>query len=155
MNLTAERLRELLDYDPETGVLTWKVSHTRAGTRHSHGYTTVSIDGRRYFAHRLAWVFVTGAWPAHHIDHRNGDKADCRFVNLREATRAQNMRNVGITRRNTSGFKGTYKHRRRWRAFISAARSRTYLGTFDTAEEAHAAYCEAAEKYHGEFHRKA
>jgi HNH endonuclease len=160
--VTAERLRELLNYDPETGVFTWRLADGRlvtggdvAGTRHSRGYIVISVGGRRYFAHRLAWLYVTGAWPTHHIDHVNGVAHDNRIANLREATPAQNTRNGKLHRDNKSGLKGVSRAGNHWRATIGIGRRTVHLGCFKTPEAAHAAYCVAARKHHGEFHRKA
>jgi HNH endonuclease len=100
ITLTADRFRYLLDYDPATGVWTWLVSTsncTRAGAAAGHtgsdGYHRIKIDGRSYLAHRLAWLYQTGAWPKREIDHRTLNKGDNRFENLREATDAQNVHN--------------------------------------------------------------
>lgn len=164
--LTAERLREILHYDPETGLFTW-CAHTTprhrttggqiAGRRQSRGYIQITIDGRCYVAHRLAWFYITGSWPAAEIDHINGIRDDNRFVNLREATRAQNMANSRRLHSNTSGFKGVSFDKRdgRWRAYIRGNQRRHHLGSFDTPEEAHAAYCAAAAELFGEFARPA
>jgi hypothetical protein len=95
--LTAERLRELLDYDPKSGVWVWRISRKRmrigsvAGSINGDGYRRLMVDGRRYQASRLAWLYVIGSWPIAEIDHKNLDKADDRFCNLRECTRLQNQ----------------------------------------------------------------
>ena len=158
--LTAYRLREVLDYDAMTGIFSWKVSTTFrvkvgqvAGGSDGHGYLRIAIDGRKHLSHRLAWLYQTGAWPRRHIDHINGTKTDNRFANLREATRSQNMSNRGKLATNTSGFKGvTRRHdEKRWRAQIKVHGKIRNLGRFNTPEEAHAAYGVAAKKYHGEF----
>lgn len=156
--ITPERLREVLYYDPETGTFTWKVSYANgckpgkvAGRIHK-GYRQICVDRRLYFAHRLAWLYQTGEWPKNQIDHINGVSSDNRFVNLREATNPQNQRNRPQLHRNTSGFKGVTRLRSgRWQAQIGANRKKNYLGCFSTPEEAYAAYCDAAEKLHGEF----
>jgi hypothetical protein len=102
--LTAERLRELLDYDPETGRFIWRKDHPTAkhikagsvaGTKNGRGYWVIGVAGAKYVAHRLAWLYVTGEWPAHLVDHENGDRLDNRFANLREATDSQNNFNRG------------------------------------------------------------
>lgn len=105
MILTAERLRELLTYDPETGEFRWR--YTRgcrargqiAGTVTCLGYLTIAIDGRKYKAHRLAWLHVHGEWPYPEIDHINRIKLDNRLVNLRRATRAENNANRVVLRK--------------------------------------------------------
>lgn len=154
--VTAGRLRELLHYDPETGGFTRRVGGrglrrgAAAGSVMADGYLSVRIDGRRYQAHRLAWLYMTGELPAAQIDHRDGDRANNKIANLREATAAENNQNCGRTKRNTSGFVGAHWHRgsRRWHAKISVAGRKLYLGSFDAAEEAHAAYLDAKFRLH-------
>lgn len=154
--VTGERLRELLHYDPETGVFTWRVGGRRArlgeaaGCVETCGYLRITIDGRQYYAHRLAWLYVTGAWPADQLDHRDGDRTNNRFDNLREATHAENGQNRTTQKNNTSGFAGVHWHLgdRRWHARIRVGGRRVHLGSFDTPEEAHAAYIEAKARLH-------
>lgn len=156
--LRPEDLRERLNYDPDTGVFTWKVSMKRligkrAGTL-QHGYLviTVSINGVRqsYLAHRIAWLYVHGEWPLKQIDHINGCRDDNRIANLREATAAQNIIN---SQRKRSGLRGVQKRWGGYLAYIQHSGRQCYLGSFPTAEEAHAAYRDAARKLHGEFAR--
>jgi hypothetical protein len=161
-SLKAERLREVLSYDPATGIFTRLVN---TGNVHegdpagcinkSLGYAMITIDYKRYYAHRLAWLYMTGEWPAAQIDHINMDRADNRWDNLRLATKSQNMSNRGAQSNNTSGIKGVDWDRARikWRAQICASGRRVCLGRFDTREEAQAAYVIAVEKYHGGFAR--
>ena len=154
--LTAERLREVLHYDPATGVFTWLVpcgsaaAGAEAGSFYSNGYMRVGVAGSVHLAHRLAWFYMTGEWPAEQIDHINGARADNRWVNLREATKAENQQNVTAYRNNTSGFPGVdwNKRDRRWRARIMVKREYRNLGYFSTAEEAAAAYAEAKQRLH-------
>jgi hypothetical protein len=162
--LTVQRLRELLAYDPETGVFTWLVTKSSravkgsvAGSINGEGYRQIQLDGAMYAAHHLAWFYVKGGWPTEQIDHRNCTRDDNRFTNLREASGNQNKRNTRISRNNTSGFKGVYfdKRSNRWRAYIHHERRQRYLGTFDTATEAHAAYYKAAVEIDPEFARAA
>jgi hypothetical protein len=167
--LTAARVREVLEYSPETGTFKWcqemcagrgsgralvKAGDIAGGMR-SNGYLAIAIDGRRYAAHRLAWLYVHGRWPAATIDHANGDPLDNRIVNLREATQQQNNCNSRKAKHNSSGFKGVSfeKRRRVFEAYISVNNRKVTLGRFPTAEEAHRAYCAAAEKLRGEFAR--
>jgi hypothetical protein len=159
--LTAERLRELLHYDPETGLLTWRVSRgsSRAGDvaegLDGRGYRRVRVDRSLYYAHRIAWLWMTGEWPADHIDHINGIPGDDRWANLRLATNAQNTANGGRRVTNKSGFKGVWWHKptSKWRAAIMASGRSKHLGLFDCPAAAHAAYAEAAKKYFGKFAR--
>jgi hypothetical protein len=157
------RLREILHYDPETGIFARLISTSncvRTGDvagclDKSRGYLIIRIDGRNYLAHRLAFLFMTGIWPPHQIDHVNLDRADNRWVNLRMATGAQNSANTRVKANNKSGFKGVgwCKGRRKWRAQIQANGKQTHLGYRNTCEEAAALYAEAAVKFHGEFAR--
>ncbi len=159
--ITTERLREVLAYDPDTGVFTWRVARGRqsagavAGSLNGSGYLLIRIDRRSYPAHRLAFVYMTGAWPENEIDHMNLDRADNRFENLREATHSQNMANGRRRSNNTSGLKGAHwrKRNRRWQAQIRVAGRKKHLGYFDTPEEANAAYREAATQHFGKFAR--
>jgi hypothetical protein len=145
--LTAERLRELLAYDPETGEFRWRVNRTHgvkagdpAGSVNREGYIRVSIYGVKYLAHRLAWLMVRGEWPPEgfEIDHENRKRSDNRGVNLRLATCSQNQANVGISRRNRSGFRGVSfcKAAGRWEAHFRDSGSKRHLGLFDTPEAA-------------------
>ena len=160
--LTAERARELLDYDPDTGVLTWKVGRrgpARAGAVSGYlggnGYLRTRVDGRMYRNHRVAWLIATGSWPADQIDHINGDRTDNRLANLREATARQNAHNTGLPVNNTSGFKGVHwhNHKGKWRAQVSHDGRLIYIGYFDTPEQASVAYEFYCEQTRGEFHR--
>jgi hypothetical protein len=126
-NLTVERLKELLHYDPETGVFTRKLlrgakrAGAIAGSANWKGYICIHINGRNYRAHRLAWLYVTGNWPYAQIDHVDRDKANNKFANLREATNKQNHENLDRRRKdNTSGHRGVYWYKpyRRWMAII-------------------------------------
>lgn len=149
-----------IGYNPETGKFIWlrsgmcRQKGEDAGWRTPKGYEYVQYGGRRTPAHHLAWRIMTGKWPDKEIDHINRVKNDNRFANLRLATRAQNAKNVGITRRNTSGFKGVSWHNRGryWAASIKVDGEFRHLGCFASAEEAYAAYSAAAKELHGEFH---
>lgn len=159
--LTAERLRERLDYDAETGVFTWRLPPPFrrpgdiAGYLNKVGYWILHVDGARHLAHRLAWLYMTGEWPSAHIDHINRHTEDNRWANLREATRTENHANCKRYKNNRSGFKGVcyFRPKKKWFAQISINGKRPFLGYFNTPEEAHAAYVEAAQKYFGEFAR--
>jgi len=163
--ITAERLRQVVCYDAATGVFVWMAPNARrtkvgmvAGSKRHRGYISICIDGRAYLAHRLAWLYVTGSWPHKNIDHINGNCGDNRFVNLRPASHAENMRNAR-KRDNKSGFKGVsfYKAGGTWRARIGLGKTNKQktIGYFRTPQEAFVAYCEEAKKRFGEFARVA
>jgi hypothetical protein len=144
--VTAERLREVLDYDPETGVFTWLVRTgvrikvgDRAGTL-SGGYRIINVDGIAYRAARLAWLHVTGNWPRNEIDHDNRRRDDDRWENLKDKTSAEQKHNRGRHTANTSGFAGVgfYKPKNKWRARVMV-NGKTRTAYCDTKEEAVAA----------------
>jgi len=155
-NVTADRVREVLNYDPETGVFTWRTNRRGtakagrvAGTITPKGYRDIWVGGYNYRAHRLAWLCVYGTWPDGHLDHINQDKADNRIANLRIATWSENMQNRQRYKNNASGFRGVYKTAPgRWTAKITANGKKLYFGPFHSPEEAYAAYCAAAAKLH-------
>lgn len=158
--LTQARLKELLHYDPETGVFVWvsgELAGIRAGTSRASDYVSIMISGKKYLGHRLAWLFVYGSFPAKIIDHINGAKPDNRIKNLRECSYAQNFWNTNKRVTNKSGFKGVdrFKQMCMWRARITVNGKRKQIGLFDTAKEAGAAYEKEARKLHGEFYREA
>lgn len=155
-----ERVRELLRYDPETGRFFRRtnVGPAKAGDETGatqRRYIMISVDNRRYSAHRLAWVCMTGEWPANDIDHKNCDPSDNRWVNLRAATESQNLANQRLSKNNKSGLKGVCWENwsGRWLAQIMVQRRRINLGRFDDKHEAHMAYCAAAIRYFGAYAR--
>lgn len=156
-----ERVRQILEYEPVTGRLLWRVTSGRAiaGREAGNfdktiGYRRVPIDGKSILAHHVVWGIVKGVWPAQ-LDHTDGDKANNRIENLRESDQRQNLANIGRPRHNTSGKKGVSFHKATgmWQAQINIAKKKKYLGTFSTADEAHAAYLAAAIAEYGEFAR--
>jgi HNH endonuclease len=162
--LTAERLRDLLLYSPETGVFTWKQSPTGsvkvgdvAGRNNSNRdyYRQISVDGRSYKIHRLAFLWMTGSFPPEQVDHIDLDKNNNAWSNLRPATPSQN--NANWRARNQSGLKGTFLDRRRGNYYsrIGSGPRTKHLGTFETAQEAHGAYVKAARELYGEYARAA
>jgi hypothetical protein len=161
--LTAERLRELLSYDPATGIFRWLASRrghagkaaagSVAGTAAHHGYVAIGIDGRQYYAHRLAWLWMTGEWPAEAVDHIDGCTSNNAWANLRAAAHNENMRNRRKQKNNSTGFKGVIKVGDKFRAQIKDGRKHVHLGIFATAEEASAVYLAEIERRHGEFAR--
>ena len=153
--LTAERLRELLDYAPETGLFYWRKrcgsagAGLEAGSWQTHGYRLIMIDGVSHCAHRLASLHVDGEHPAGIIDHVNRDRTDNRIANLRQCSRSENA--CDIIRRNSSGFKGVYRHGSRWTAQIGVNGRTIHLGSYKTPEEAAAAYDCGARLHHDKF----
>jgi hypothetical protein len=155
MGLTADKLRELFSYDPETGVFTRIAGGQGARPGRQVGWfdvvgrREVAVLGKRYKLHRLAWLYVHGKWPSACIDHINGDHGDNRIANLREATQAENMQNLRRARSDSSsGLIGAMPHQGRWRSDIRLAGKKYYLGVFKTAEEAHLAYVAAKRSLH-------
>jgi hypothetical protein len=151
-DLTAERVRELLDYNPETGIFRWRATGPGrrldgvAGRIDGNGYLGIGIDRERFYAHRLVFLYVCGRWPNGDVDHINGQRADNRLENLREATRGQNCLNAKLRHDNTTGFRGVYRtHSGKYQARFG----RKILGRFATAEEASAAHRAAAIQAHG------
>lgn len=154
--LTAERLREILDYDPNTGIFTRRVRTSNcvqigdvAGGL-CHNYLSVSVDGRRYLAHRLAWLYMYGELdPNLEIDHINGTPTDNRITNLRQVSSRTNKENRHCRRPDTkSGFLGVYPNGNHWQAKIVVKGCVKCLGTFVTPEEAHEAYLKAKRELH-------
>ncbi len=166
--LTAHDVRRMLDYDPLTGELIWRVERYRkhpgdiAGckyvtSRKKHRTVSVSINYRRYLANRLVWLWVTGKWPKNEIDHIDGNGWNNRWNNLREATHSQNCKNMKLKITNTSGVQGVmYDERRhKYRARITVNGREIWLGYFKTLNAAAKVRNAAALKYHGEFAKMA
>jgi hypothetical protein len=162
--LTAEHLRRVLLYDPYTGLWRWrqggkgrpKEPDWWPGTLTRWGYRSIAIGRLGYYVHRLAFLYMTGAWPRHEADHIDGDRSDNRWGNLRDATGSQNKRNAGLRKDNTTGFRGVYRHNQTG-AFVARIKigdKRITLGSFDTAEQASEAYERAAKESFGLFYRK-
>ena len=155
--LTASRLRELLRYDPETGLFTWHTRRGRiaagsvAGVIGGEGYFVIRVDYRLHLAHRLAWLYMTGEWPQATVDHRDTDRTNNRWTNLRDASYGQN--NANSVKPNRTGLKGIKRHGHRYVAQISVGGINRHLGCFSSPEEAHAAYIAAATQHFGEFAR--
>lgn len=159
--LSANTLRDLYDYDPLTGVFVSKVGRrgiakgVPAGHVGSHGYNVIQVMWRPYQAHRLAWLYMTGEWPSHFIDHIDGDRANNAWANLRPATYADNNANSALSRRNTSGQRGVcfVANDGLWRAQLNRNGKIAYRGWFRSFDEAKAAYLEASRIHHGEYAR--
>lgn len=162
--LVLDRLKEVVDYDQVTGWFTWRISgdadwrrarNGRAGSVSRKGYRWVLIDGKPFQAHRLAWFYMTGEWPNGQIDHRDLQRDNNAWDNLRLADNSKNQRNIRARRCSKTGLKGASPKGNRFVAQIQDGRGVRYLGMFNTAEEAHAAYAKAAAELHGEFARTA
>lgn len=161
--LTQGRLKELLLYDPETGVLTWLVDVMTgrdykqfavrrgdiAGYTNARKYVAVKVEGNLYLAHRLAWLYVTGVWPELDIDHRDNNRTNNRWSNLREVNRSTNLENQTKPHRDSkSGFLGVSRCGSKWQARVWVRGVRRNLGYFGTPEEAHQAYLTAKRVMH-------
>lgn len=154
-----EYLKELFCYDEFTGIFTWRVGRggvlagAVAGGPDSCGYWQMRFCGTKSSCHRLAWLYVYGVLPEDELDHINGIKTDNRIANLRPATRASNMSNIGVRRNSKTGIKGVSwdTQHGKFRAQIMHKGKKYNLGRFDDADTASAAYAKAALKFHGEF----
>lgn len=165
MKPTVERVREVLSYDPATGIFIWKIrvngsrrwntknSGRPAGSSHNRGYIHIALDGNKYLAHHLAWVHVYGEWPTSFLDHRNLNKKDNRIENLRLASFGENSSNISMRNNNTSGFRGVcwMARRQRWLATITKDKKTYRLGSFRSKELAAAVYAQKAIELYGEF----
>jgi len=164
--ITQSQLKDLLEYDPLTGIF----KHHRTGkgirssrlagyTKKSSGYNYIKIDYKPYLSHRLAWIYVHGVFPTRFISHINDNKSDNRIANLRETNEYQiHQRELRKRKDGASTYRGvirayaaTEKTKKPWIANIKSGGKAYNLGVFATEIEAHAAYCAAADKYHKEF----
>lgn len=151
IELSAEVVRDILSYEPETGIFKWrkKTGNVRAGyvagTLGRCGYVIISIKRRTYKAHRLAWLHVTGSWPTDEIDHKNRIKTDNRFQNLRDCSGTENQHNTGLRSDNKSGNRGVrYDAKRgKWESRIRLCGKILHLGRFLSERDAVTAYQEA------------
>jgi len=164
-------LNDLLDYDPETGLFTWKKSRrgtaragSTAGRLHKYtGYVYIYIKSKFYLAHRLAYKMYHGSDPVDMLDHIDMDRANNRIANLRDATRTQNGGNSKSKKNSFSGVKGVQANRNLaksgistaspWKAHITFNKKKIHLGCYKTKEEAAIAYEKAAKEYFGDFAR--
>lgn len=178
--ITAESIRKVLDYDPETGILTWRhrpselftdnrlhpaervcrgwntrYANKKAGNPTYQGYVKVNLGNRTVRAHIIIWLWMTGVLPSMDIDHVDLNKSNNRWTNLRLATRSQNQSNTRKRVDNISGYKGVCREPRggKWRAQIQWKNEKHFLGLHDTKEAASAAYNEAAQRLCGSFAR--
>lgn len=154
--ITQERLKEVLYYNEETGVFTWQKKIAKkiivgqvAGCDRGDGYIVIRIYGHMYFAHRLAWLYMTGEWPTI-IDHKRG--LSNRWKNLRDVTTTINMQNrVLANKGSTSGLLGAHKKRNKFASAIRVNGRNIKLGVFNTAQEAHESYMKAKKELHQGF----
>lgn len=162
MRLTIARLRELLVYDPETGIFRNRISRRRvragavAGCINSQGYVIICIDYVHYRAHHIAWLYHYGRWPeGGEMDHEDMVRHHNAIANLREATQSLNNANRRAYSNNKSGYKGVYWHRRnkKWIAMVRKDRKGIHVGSFDCPKAAHEAYLARAEELFGQFAR--
>jgi hypothetical protein len=157
-----DELRRMFDYDVETGNLIWKYRAELdsqwngrmvgrvAGGFDRYGYRRLEINDIKYQAHRVIWKLAYGEIPNYlQVDHINGSKGDNRLENLRLVTNQQNQHNRQCD--NGRQFKGVYKHRRKWKAEITTAEGRKYLGLHETAEKAALEYDKAARRHFGAY----
>lgn len=160
----SDKLNSLFNYEPKTGILSWKVStnnRVKPGdlirTRYKDGHLAVSVDGRRYLAHRIIWKMMTGSDPIDQIDHIDGNASNNAFANLRESDQSQNLANTKKRRDNTSGIKGVSFHKAtgKWRVTIGKAYQSRQFGIYDDLEDAIEAANKHRRQMHGEFARAA
>lgn len=158
--ITQKRLKEVLNYDPETGIFTWKIKISKkiiVGTEprslNRYGYKRIRIDKRDYMAHRLAFLYMTGEFPKDQVDHINRIRTDNRFCNLRNASNAQNQWNKSKLRNNSTGFKGIHfaNRERRFVAKVNVENKTICIGYFKELKCAVEAYENFVRKAHGEF----
>ncbi len=158
-DLTPERIRSLLRYDPETGEF-WRphptaqvLAYPKVGCVDGKGYTQISVAGHQLYAHRLAFVIMEGRWPKGAVDHKDGNTKNNRWVNLREAQRSVNQQNIRKAKsHNHSGLLGVHKCNSTINPYMARIKppgeKTRYLGSFPTPEAAHAAYLEAKRELH-------
>lgn len=161
--LTQEQLKKILRYDKRTGLFYWASNYhtTKVGSvagNFSSRYVRIKFGGKGYPASCLAWMYVTGEWPPHEVDHKDTDKHNNRWRNLRSATRVQNAYNARPMRGKKYGtLKGVTwaKGRRKWMAAIRVQGRSTTIGYFDSEKKAYQAYTRKAKELRGEFARVA
>ena len=159
--LTQEVLKQHLQYNPDNGVFTRITSNSNlvkvgdiAGYADKDGYIIIGVLCKQYKAHRLAWLYMSGAWPEKHIDHINRVTGDNRFKNLRQCDDMSNNQNQGLKRSNTSGYRGVsfFKRDGTWMAMARTWGGRKFLGYYKTPQEASLAYQEHTKKHRREFY---
>jgi hypothetical protein len=158
--ITQSQLKEILHYNPDTGIFTWNITRRNAIKGSIAGYAQkeyrfnyivirIGVLGKNYLAHRLAWLYMTGSFPTKQIDHINHDATDNRWSNLQEVTNLQNGRNQSLHSTNTSGHMGVSwnKNKKKWQSIIKVLGKQIWLGYFNTIEEAIQVRKEAEQQY--------
>jgi hypothetical protein len=161
--LPYELAHSLLEYNPDTGLLSWKVTKGPralkggvAGSKHSSGYVQIGINKVQFLVHRVTWLLFYKEWPSTLLDHIDGDKTNNRIANLRPCNTSQNKQNIGLNKNNSSGYKGVHfdNTHGKYKAQIQTLEgNRKHLGLFSTPEEASEVYNRAAKELHGEFYK--
>lgn len=154
--ITAQRLREVANYDENTGIFTWAVARKgcsagkRIGTLKDNGYLHSGIDGKKYLLHRLAWLYVHGEFPSGDIDHIDGCRTNNRLINLRSVNRSTNLENIKRAKghNKSTGMLGAYTHKDKFTSRIQVRGKSVYLGVFESARAAHEAYMTAKRSMH-------
>lgn len=136
--ITQERLKQLLHYDPNTGVFRSIAKNKTVGSLTDKGYVRLNIDKHLYMAHRIAWLYMKGEFPNVEIDHIDGVRSNNKWLNIRSATRKQNMENTALFCTSTSGHRGVtwYKRNGKWGATAFHDGKRHFAGLYASAEEA-------------------
>jgi hypothetical protein len=159
MKPTVAQLREYLSYDPDTGAFTWIARPAQkiqigdpAGQWGNWGYLRIGLFGKRYQDHVVAWAMMTGEWPMHHVDHKDRDRANNRWSNLRAATPLENSINASVRSDSKSEVAGVSMHLcGKWRAYLRVNGKHKHLGLFDNKKDAVAARIAAAKEQYGQF----
>lgn len=162
--LTQSRLKQLLNYDQDTGVFRWRITHGRmnagdvaGGIRAGNagdggGYRCIRIDRAIYYGSRLAFLYMEGSFPNNHMDHINHNRSDNRWLNLREVTRKENSKNQSIPSNNKSGVMGVswYKRYNKYVVHINVGGRKKFIGYYETLNKAKTARkkAEAKHNYH-------
>ena len=158
MTMTQKDIKATFDYNPDTGVCTWKEYRLKAAPGepideryvYSDGYIVISFKGKAQMLHRLIWVWMTGEWPENQIDHLNGDKMDNRWENLRDVTQYQNLCNKSAYAKESPEPPGVTKKGNKWVAILTVNKTQMKLGSFNSPEKAHNAYLQAKVLFHGQ-----
>lgn len=152
--LNQNRLKELLIYDKDTGLFFSNISNSVVGYKDDDGYIRIKINKKYYRAHRLAFLYMTGKFPDRQVDHKDLDKSNNKWDNIRSADNSKNNMNRILQKNNSSGYRGVSQFKGRYRAIINKNKESIFLGYFETAEQASYAYKRAAIAKFGEFYRE-